>query len=346
MEIAAHSLGTGKLSAMAMRNILQGYRQFDIDLYRLRSKNFHADMLHDRAILMQDMFSCLRADADFSCVLCEGERKSEYLDWQGYKLFECLDCGAVSANIDSTKLSDRSFHQKAIVQSDLEREIVATYDYRKETFARERLAYLKELITDFGTQADNVLDVGCGPGYFLDYLKEHQIPGSGLEVNPFCVSFCNARGLDVRSHDLAEEQSESYSLITMFDVLEHLDEPCDVMMAARRALRPGGHILAYTPNIHSISVLLMKGEHNSLLPFNHRCFYDPKSLNYLSTKAGLEVVRCEYYGLDIIDYFAMMEARNGVPYFGDLRAMVAPLQALIDKQGLSNSMRILFRKTD
>jgi len=327
-----------------MREIFGHLKLFDIDLYQLRSRNFHADMISDREKVYAELKNCLRAEEDFACPLCRGRKKTHYLSWRDYSLFECDNCGAVSPNIDPGKMASLSYHSLSIVEEDVRREILSTYDYRKSTFAAERLGYLRGLIPGFGEGDDMVLDVGCGPGYFLSYLQDNDIRGRGLEVNPFCVKFCKETGFDVEDRLLAQEPDDHYSLITMFDVLEHLDNPVEFFDEAHAKLRKGGHLLAYTPNLHSISTYLMGGEHNMLAVFNHLCFYDQRSLNYLINETGFEITNCDFYGLDVMDYLAMKEASNDIPFFEHLRPMVAPLQAIIDAQGMGNSMRLLFRK--
>ncbi len=327
-----------------MRDIFGDLKFFDIDLYKLRSRNFHADMIHDREKVFADFSACLRDEDEFICPLCGGHDKNEYLSWREYAIYECTSCNAVSPNVDQEKISKLNLHSSSIVEDDVKREILATYNYRKTTFAVERLDYLKKLIADFGHSEEKVLDIGCGPGYFLSYLQDQGISGRGLEVNPFCVNFCNETGLNVADDQLEEEPDEAYSLITMFDVLEHLDKPVEFFKSAYSKLRPGGYLLAYTPNLHSMSTHLMEGEHNNLAVFNHLCFYDNKSLDYLVKNSGFEIINCDYYGLDVMDYLAMKEADEDYPFFEHLRPMVAPLQALVDAHSLGNSMRILFRK--
>jgi 2-polyprenyl-3-methyl-5-hydroxy-6-metoxy-1,4-benzoquinol methylase len=328
-----------------MRDIFANLKLFDIDLYKLRSRNFHADMIADREDIFPEFADCLRKESDFVCPLCGGTHKKPYLAWRGYALYECETCLAVSPNIDIVKVLARDLHAKPLVADDIKREILATYEYRKKTFATERVAYLRGLIDDFGGKGESILDIGCGPGYFLSHLKDIGIRARGLEVNPFCVRFCTETGLNVADARLEDEPDESYSLITMFDVLEHLDRPIEFFQTAARKLKPGGHLFAYTPNIHSMSSHLMGGEHNNLAVFNHLCFYDRFSLDFLTKKSGFEVVHCAYYGLDVMDYLAMMEAQDEYPYFERLRKMVAPLQAMVDAQGFGNSMRILFKRT-
>jgi SAM-dependent methyltransferase len=328
-----------------MRDILAGLRVFDIDLRRLRSRNFHADMIRDRDEWLSRLRHCLKPAADFRCPLCGGAGARPYVAYRDYPLFECLDCSAVAPSIDLARLAEANYHSSETVEEDVRREILATFEYRKNTFGPERLAYLREIVPGFHGSSDYLLDVGCGPGYFLSHLKERGIRARGLEVNPSCIRFCREQGLDVDANDLSQEPDGRYSLITMFDVLEHLAEPVEVLRTVHRKLRPGGHLLAYTPNLHSLSTLFMGGQHNMIAVFNHLCFYDARSLDYLARRTGFEVARCDFFGLDVMDYLAMKESEDGHPYYESLRQMVAPLQAVVDAQKLSNSMRVLFRRS-
>lgn len=329
-----------------MRDILEGYKLFDIDLYQLRSPRFYADLLTDRSKFLDDFDECLKLDEDFTCPLCSAQDFTEYLSYKKYKLFECAICSAVAPNLNLDRLAELNFHSTSIVEEDLKREILSTFEYRKQTFATERVEYLKDILPSFGNSDEYVLDVGCGPGYFLSYLKDLGIRSRGLEVNSASVSFARDIGLDVALSNLEDEPAGQYSLITMFDVLEHIPQPVNFMKMVSDKLRPGGSVLAYTPNIHSLSSLIMGGNHNMLAVFNHLCFFDRASLNFLATHSGLQLGNIDFYGLDILDYFAWKEAEDGIDYFRKLRDLVAPLQAVLDRQNLSNSMRILFTRVD
>jgi len=333
----------GAAEAAPHRRILDGYRLFDIDLYRLRSPRFHADMMADRRRLLAALGDCVRAEAAFVCPLCGGREKTLFLRYEDYPLYRCATCSVVAANVDGGRLAAAGLADREITREDLKREILATFKYRKQTFAAERVAYLRETVPGFGGPETAVLDVGCGPGYFLEYLKEAGICGRGLEVSEACVAVCRERGLDVESGALGDEPDGAYTVVTLFDVLEHVGEPVAFMRTVRRKLRAGGYVLAFMPNLHSLAIYLMGAEHNMISPFHHRCFYDRRSLAFLADRSGFEIVRVETYGLDVMDYLAMKEAKDGYRYFEHLREMVGPIQAVIDAAGLGNSLRVLFR---
>lgn len=327
-----------------MRDILKGYRIFDIDARKSRSPDFYKKMLADRAAIMEKFASSIKEPADFACLLCGKKRKKEHLHLNEYRLYECLACGLVSPNVDLTVAGGHDVYDDPEVIRRTTREIIGTYDYRKLKLAPERLEYV---LSKTGLKRADVrlLDVGCGPGYFLSYLKDKKIRSKGLELADFLVEVCLKQGLNVSATELAMEKPRSYNVLTLFDVLEHLTDPISFFTDANRALEKGGYVLAYTPNIHSLAFRLMGERENVLYPFQHVGFYDPASVAYLAGQTGFKIHSIEYFGLDMMDYFCMKSYDDGYAYLEKLHEVIPLLQAVIDKQDISNHMRILFKKT-
>lgn len=324
--------------------LFSGLRVFDIDPAKLRSKNFYEDFIvRERATFWQERKVLNKAASEAHCFLC-GARQghSLFLEHDGYCLLRCAECDVIFANIRV----DEDYHRLVYANEDYAesfyREVVDTWDYRMQTFGKERLAYLGEKCT-FDPSEHSLLDVGCGVGYFLKYLQDADVRCKGLEVTASHVEFCRSQGLNVASHNLAEEHGQ-YNVVTMFDVLEHLAQPVQVFKEAAACLEEGGYLLAYTPNILSFAFYFQGAKQNLLLPYEHLCFYTPQSLQYLAAKSGFEITSVEYCGLDLVDYLAMKQYEDGIAYNEKLRDVIPYLQALIDKQQLANHMRVVFKK--
>ena len=112
----------------------------------------------------------------------------------------------------------------------------------------------KELLLKHGLRDGiDYLDCGCGPGRLIELVKS-TFPSarcSGVEMDPILVDGANAkmqqRGLfDCRITQGTAEQpglpEESYDLITMRLVLEHIPDPVAALQSLRRLLRPGGRL--------------------------------------------------------------------------------------------------------
>ena len=88
----------------------------------------------------------------------------------------------------------------------------------------------------------------------------------------------------------------------------------------------------------------MSERQNLLYPFQHVCFYNEVSLNYLSRSTGLKVENIDYYGLDIADYLLYKEYEDSYPYMKKLHDLACLMQSVLDKAEISNHLRVTFYK--
>jgi len=110
------------------------------------------------------------------------------------------------------------------------------------------------------TQCKNVLEIGCGRGYFLQMLKENGIGGYGIELNEDFVKYCQRLGLEVKKIDalthLNSIEDKSIDGIFMGQVIEHLppDVSHDVLKLCYQKLQYGAYLVVVTPNILNVMV--------------------------------------------------------------------------------------------
>ena len=139
-----------------------------------------------------------------------------------------------------------------------------------------------------------VLDAGCGRGELLKLLAAEGIPASGVEVNPISVETCRSMGLSVEQGDavasLAARRDASLGAVVAIQVVEHW--PAETTFAflrdARRALAPGGVLIAETINSDSLSALRA-----FFLDPSHVRPVPPEALRFLAEAAGFEETRIE-----------------------------------------------------
>ncbi|MFN2251095.1 MAG: class I SAM-dependent methyltransferase [Anaerolineae bacterium] len=94
-----------------------------------------------------------------------------------------------------------------------------------------------------------VLDVGCATGEYLVRMREAGWTVAGVEPTGWSADAAAARGLPVWRSTLADADLPcgAFDVATMWDVVEHLDEPAADLARVRSALRPGGRLLIATP---------------------------------------------------------------------------------------------------
>ena len=327
-----------------IKKIEEQLKLSNLRAHSLRGTEFYKGILDYRKKILPLHKSRIRARNAYVCWLCKEKKGDLFLTWEaGYELLQCKKCEAVSANISTDDSHVDKVYNNEIYYDKFLREIDRNYEYRKEAHGRPRYSYIFERL-NLNPKKTSLLDVGCGAGYFLDVLREKGIASKGLEVNPAQVRYNKEKGLNVESTRLEDEPDNAYDVITMFDVLEHLPDPVYLISVVAKKLKKGGYFLAYTPHIHSVGFELMGAAQNTLLPFEHFCFYNQKSIDYLAKNSGLEVHSVETYGLDLMDYLLMKEYEDKIDYTEKLYPMMNLVQAALDKMGISNHLRITLRK--
>ncbi len=97
-----------------------------------------------------------------------------------------------------------------------------------------------------------VLDVGCGPGTFLELLREQGVAGMGIDPDPMMVAHCQTRGLPAAvlyANDLPRLAGD-FDGVHIGHVVEHLSgaQFDELMRHIVQRLAPGGQLLIRTPN--------------------------------------------------------------------------------------------------
>ncbi len=125
---------------------------------------------------------------------------------------------------------------------------------------QSRMSLVLETIDAMATPRSRVLDVGCGTGYLLERLAEGGFSGVGVDLSPDSVEIAQKRLVEIGAADrLRAEVGSAYEppdgpfdLITLTDVLEHLEEPRRCLSALAERLSPGGLLVVSTPNRRSL----------------------------------------------------------------------------------------------
>jgi len=118
-----------------------------------------------------------------------------------------------------------------------------------------------------------LLDIGCGNGAFLARAANMGWQVQGCEIDPKAVTACRNIGIDVIEGDAFAPQltGQTFDVITMSHVIEHVHDQPALLQRAYELLRPGGWFWLACPNPHSVGLSLSGTAWHALHPPYHLC---------------------------------------------------------------------------
>ena len=139
-----------------------------------------------------------------------------------------------------------------------------------------------------------ILDLGCGPGYFLDWLKANEFTNYlGVSLSPGDIKLCEEKGHTIKKYDMSflpqreGYYDESVDFIFLRHALEHSPYPIFTIMEYNRVLKQGSKMYIEVPapdcerkheyNLNHYSIL---GE-NQLVALLTRCGFNINEFNNL-----------------------------------------------------------------
>ncbi|TAL87879.1 MAG: class I SAM-dependent methyltransferase [Rhodanobacter sp.] len=155
---------------------------------------------------------------------------------------------------------------------------------------------LNHLIGKFGLPASaRILEAGSGTGGNLAMLAAHgEVSAIEMDEVACRIASENTGGrFDLRRGCFPDDipfKGETFDLIGMFDVLEHVEQDVETLRALRGLLAPGGRMLITVP-----AYQWMWSAHDVFL--HHKRRYTAKSLRKALADAGLRVERVSYFNM-------------------------------------------------
>jgi 2-polyprenyl-3-methyl-5-hydroxy-6-metoxy-1,4-benzoquinol methylase len=149
-----------------------------------------------------------------------------------------------------------------------------------------------------------LLEIGCSYGYFLETARRAGWRAEGVEISGYASEVARSKGFEIHQAELKTLALHrgSYDVIAMWDVIEHLIDPAEVVALCRDLLRSGGALVARTPNAHALAG---RGGLPGLVyrhftyPANtpeHVFHFTPENLSSLLRNKGFERVEIDDYG--------------------------------------------------
>jgi 2-polyprenyl-3-methyl-5-hydroxy-6-metoxy-1,4-benzoquinol methylase len=232
-----------------------------------------------------------------TCPVCTGRdlrRVFAVQTWSTYSIEKCRACGFVfAAPRPSPEELDR-FYTSTYFTKDHDKNLgYANYRSVAEENARRMWHEFPGILGERKVTSRRVLDVGCATGGFLAEAKADGWDGVGVEFSEFAIEVARQEfGLHVLKGDVfhPELAENSFGLVTMWHVLEHVLDPLATLAQAKKLLAPGGLLFVELPNWSSVGRRARGVKWSQLKPPEHINFFTPATLALAAEKAGLRIL--------------------------------------------------------
>ena len=144
-----------------------------------------------------------------------------------------------------------------------------------------------------GVSPGRLLEIGCGNGYYLDYMKKKGWTVDGLDSDPIAAAAALKKyGIPITIGSIEDSpySDDTFDVIIMKHVIEHVYDPVLTINIAFRKLKIGGKLIIITPNAESYGLNKFGKYWRGLEPPRHIHIFTTRSLETIAKRSGFSKV--------------------------------------------------------
>jgi 2-polyprenyl-3-methyl-5-hydroxy-6-metoxy-1,4-benzoquinol methylase len=237
----------------------------------------------------------MKQEQAYFCQLCNNKLKKSRFRKRPYALWICNNCSFAEIYPKPLDSDLREYYND--MSEGFSYNIVRDigHEVKKQKF-ENILLLLEKNISKFDISNKKTLDIGCGEGIFLSVLKERGVKDCyGIEISKRASQTAiESKVSELIFYGTIEEYSKQfdrkYSLITLFDVIEHIGNIDSLFVSLLDLLEEDGIIVIATPYINSIFPILLGSYWPYFNPPEHISYFSKKSMACLSNKYSLSII--------------------------------------------------------
>lgn len=228
-----------------------------------------------------------------------GESPLPYLESCAWELVRCDDCETLfHKRILDDKWNARRFSdwmtEDAIARFEIEHGLnTPAVELERSKHDLDRLLCIEKMTRQMRKGSPlTVLDFGCGWGRFVALGALLGFEAYGVDRSTARLNGTKSPGRIFTSlEEYRERIAKPPHAVTLFEVLEHLEDPLSILRDIHAELRPGGVLVVEVPNCDRLRAITTAQDLGMADGIDHINAFTPKSLTQLVRRAGFEPVR-------------------------------------------------------
>ena len=223
------------------------------------------------------------------CILCHIQMK-KYLKKNGYWIYRCPLCHLSQTELKKNYASFvKEFYSQGYYEGDPTRSAYVSYEADKPLIVRNMRKFLSFIRSK--KPSGKLLDVGCAFGYFVELALSEGYDAYGFDPSAFASSEAGrlvgpSRIKEGTIRSVAYPKN-SFDVITLFDVFEHLQDPLADMKKLSSLLKKDGVMMIATGDTRSVAAKVFRRKWTFYIPPQHIFFFHRKNVRELLKAVGL-----------------------------------------------------------
>ncbi|PIS09685.1 hypothetical protein COT75_00620 [Candidatus Beckwithbacteria bacterium CG10_big_fil_rev_8_21_14_0_10_34_10] len=237
-------------------------------------------------------------------MICSHKLKTKVAQYGKTSLFQCCSCNLIYSNKYKKKFDPRLLYRNY---------------YKTESQGRFKF-FLEDIIKIFRffrafkiftiyPRAKSILDIGCGRGQMLYYLKKYYHYGTvGTQLDQRALDYARKKlGLKIFNKDLLKIgfKKKSFDVVSLWHVLEHIKTPQHYLKKINFLLNKNGFLVIEVPNFNSWTSYISKGYWLGLDLDYHLNFFTPSSLSKIISNNGFNIKRIHTFSLEYSTFISV-----------------------------------------
>jgi len=251
------------------------------------------------------------ASAPPACLLCGAAGTARFLFRLARPVFRC-SCGLVYAPQAPSTTSAGAY-----AEGYYHGQVYADYVGDRPAIHRNAARSLGEL--EQAVAGRRLLDIGCAHGFFLEAARARGWSVRGIEVSEYASEYARREldlAVDTGSIVTPPADLGTFDVVTLWDVIEHLERPDLALASVREHMDARGRIVITTGDYQSLLRRLTGRRWRLFSDPTHLFFFDERTLSRLLLAAGFEVLSVRHRGKYVS--LAMGLHQSPLPFAGAL----------------------------
>lgn len=232
-----------------------------------------------------------------NCRLCDSNKVIKWLSSDDFTILLCRDCqnGFTVPLPSAIDYSKKDFHANEVLDEEISEKTLNDLPLEwKEGIKLQVSAICKHL-----QPGARILEIGCGEGILLNELKNLGFEVTGIEPSVTASKRAQEKGLKVFQGYFPHSAMEgkTYDMIIMSHVLEHLEDPHQILINITKSLTSDGLLLLVQTNFKGLMPRLQSTKWYAWVPEQHFWHFTPDGIINICRRHKMSFVDKKYYPL-------------------------------------------------